>query len=95
MKQRKIYGSLIIASLFILLYLTSPVSADITNNSSIELNNILEKYRNTDLNEFRLPFLSYLSMPTGWFPGFLIVQLIKGIIALIIILLILFDIIEP
>lgn len=30
-----------------------------------------------------------------WFPGFLIVQLIKGVMAFIIILLILFDIIEP
>lgn len=31
----------------------------------------------------------------SWFPGFLIVQLIKGVTAFIIVLLILFDIIEP
>jgi len=30
-----------------------------------------------------------------WYPGFLIVQLIKGVLAFIIVLLILFDIIEP
>lgn len=30
-----------------------------------------------------------------WYPGFLIVQLVKGVLALIIVLLILFDIIEP
>jgi len=30
-----------------------------------------------------------------WFPGFLLVQIVKGIAALILILLILFDIIDP
>lgn len=30
-----------------------------------------------------------------WFPGFLIVQLLKGVMAFILVLLILFDIIEP
>ena len=30
-----------------------------------------------------------------WFPGFMIVQLIKGAIALVLVLLVLFDLIEP
>lgn len=32
---------------------------------------------------------------TDWFPGFIIVQIIKGIIAFIVVLLILFDLIDP
>ena len=35
------------------------------------------------------------SKDAKWYPGFIIVQLIKGAIALVIILLILLDIIEP
>jgi hypothetical protein len=35
-----------------------------------------------------------LELPT-WFPGFLIVQLIKGIIAFFVVLMVLFGIIEP
>jgi len=38
--------------------------------------------------------VNILDLPV-WFPGFLIVQLIKGVIAFVIVLLILFDIIEP
>ena len=47
-----------------------------------------------DLNE-KLEALTKKNKESDWFPGFFIFQLIKGAIALVIILLILFDIIDP
>jgi len=40
-------------------------------------------------------FPQALTNATDWYPGFLIVQLIKGVVAFILVLLILFDLIEP
>ncbi len=40
-------------------------------------------------------FPEFLSDISDWYPGFLIVQLIKGVVALILVLLILLDLIEP
>ncbi len=40
-------------------------------------------------------FPQFLNDATDWYPGFLIVQLIKGVAAFILVLLILLDLIEP
>lgn len=45
-------------------------------------------------NNLLLNFLDNDDLPT-WYPGWLIVQILKGIIALILTLLILLDLIEP
>jgi|GEM_PF-6225789 len=40
-------------------------------------------------------FGTFLEDISDWFPGFLLVQLLKGVLALIMVLLILFDLIDP
>jgi hypothetical protein len=51
-----------------------------------------------ELSEFSIFDISNIEinehMPL-WYPGFLLVQLVRGVIAFIIVLLILFDLIEP
>lgn len=80
---------IVIGCLFFL-SLQSVVYADsITNNELLsQLKNLISQ-SGIELNQF-----NNQEKPL-WFPGFLIVQLIKGIIAFILIILILLDVIEP
>jgi len=68
------------ALILILASCSSVVGTNEKNNEKID--EILESFEENKLN-------------SKWFPGFFIVQLIKGIMALILTILILLDMIEP
>jgi len=87
-QRRIIFGFVIIT--VILVSFQGALSAESLQQSSYVLKNDLSEFSifdisNSEINEY---------MPL-WYPGFLLVQLVKGVMAFIIVLLILFDLIEP
>lgn len=87
-QRRIIFGFVIIT--IILVSFQGALSAESLQQSSYVLKNDLSEFSifdisNSEINEY---------MPL-WYPGFLLVQLVKGVMAFIIVLLILFDLIEP
>ena len=86
------------------LYLTLAIIVFINFNSAVyaksEINTNSYSKLQTIINTIKSKLIEEESdlydnnIPT-WYPGFLIIQLIKGIFALILVLLILFDLIEP
>ena len=75
--------------------LSSVTSAQQTYDNYLDTTGLIDIYNEKGEEEFVKTVLTSENPLTNWFPGFLIVQLIKGVIAFILVLLILFDIIEP
>jgi len=86
--HRAIFGLVIIVLIFV--SFQSVVSAESLKQSS----NIYKREvsESSIFNSYNLEIDEHISL---WYPGFLLVQLVKGVMAFIIVLLILLDIIEP
>jgi len=93
MKNRKRLTILMILINILFLSFQTTVQAKSTDHSTIlDLQNSISKLNRNSIDKCTEDFSQ--EDPT-WYPGFLIVQLVKGILAFVVILLILFDIIEP
>ena len=82
MKKIIVFGCILASVLMITISLNPVVGA-----KTSKVNNLLDQIQSYISNDDE-------TKPT-WFPGFLIVQLIKGVLAFFIILLMLLDLIEP
>jgi len=81
----------LIIGCLLFLGLQNIVYAEPINNELLSHFKSLISQSDRELNQYD----QYNQSEPVWFPGFLIVQLIKGIIAFILIILILLDVIEP
>ena len=92
-KRTRLTIVLIIGSLFFLSFQGMAYAESIEQlKIPTKLQNIISEL-NLELSQHSFKIQN--SELSTWFPGFLIVQLIKGIIAFFVVLLVLFGIIEP
>ena len=88
--HRKITIGIVIFSL-ILIFFQGAVSSESLQKSTFS--SIMDHIIFSDIaNEKHFDLNGMLPQ---WYPGFLLVQLVRGVIAFIVVLLILFDLIEP
>ena len=91
-KKIKIYGTIFVITLFLTINI-----AGVQAQGNQSLSSIFQQFSLTKQGEHLSSTITDYNLDnySKWFPGFLLFQLLKGILAFIVILLILFDIIEP
>ena len=93
MKKIK-YLSILFSAILLLTFFIPIINADNSNNKS---DYILKHISEKELNDNLLTKIAskLIDPEIGWFPGFFIVQLLKGVIALVLIILIIFSSFQP